>query len=344
MTPTPASDATPGGDPPAPRVIIRQSINAYAGPGREYARAGDFQAGERKDIVGRDASSGWWQVCCLNGEPVWIDANLAPGEGDLGSVPLATAAPLPPAPTATPNPTSPPSPTATPAIPVLTITDNAVRVRRGPGTGYPELDKVKTGQQFEITGRNDAGDWWQIAYNGQAGWVSRQFVAPAGDLDAVPVVQAPPPPVACTQPVDGAFAGTWTGEIKERIGCPIAPAAATDAAFEPFERGAMIWRKDVLQHYVIAADGGWLRFADVWIEGLPDFSCPDIAPSASPPTPLRGFGQVWCQNPDVRQRVGNALEPERAEQMVTQAFEHGFMIRTGRGIYALFDDGGWRSQ
>lgn len=356
----PPSAATKGVAPPAPaaspaatrtaRALIGQAINAYAGPGRDYSRMGEFAAGDAKDIVGRDASRGWWLVCCLSGEPVWIDANLARAEGDWSSAPLATvpsptattanAAPLPTE-TLPPTPTPLPQPTATPAIPVLTITDGAVRLRQGPGVNYGQLGEADESQQFEIIGRSSAGDWWQIRFQGQTAWVSGQFALPAGNLAAIPVVQAPPPPVVCSQPAAGEFAGIWTSQVKERIGCPLGPASVTDAAFEPFERGRMIWRKDALSHYVIADDGGWRSYADVWIEGLPDFSCPAIAPSASPPTPLRGFGQIWCQNDDVRQRLGNALDREWAERMTVQAFERGMMILTGQGAYVLFADGGW---
>jgi hypothetical protein len=156
----------------------------------------------------------------------------------------------------------------------------------------------------------------------------------------VPVVQAPPD-VVCSQPAAGEFAGAWTDQVRERIGCPLGPASVTDAAFEPFERGRMIWRKDARLHYAIADDGGWRSYADIWVEGLPDFSCPDVAPSASPPTPLRGFGQIWCQNADVRERLGNATDREWAERMAVQAFERGAMIQTGQGTFVLFADGSW---
>lgn len=337
LTLAPVASVSPGA-----RAVIRQVINGYAGPGRDYDRMGEFPAGEAKDIVGQDVDGGWWLVCCLGGEPVWIDAHLAVGEGDLGNVPIATAPLPPPTATAPPTPTPIPLPTATPAIPVLTITDAAVRVRSGPGTNYPELDTANRGQQFEISGRDATGGWWQIRFGGQTGWVSAQYVQAAGNVAALPVTAALPPPVVCSQPVAADFADAWTDQVQARIGCTRGPASVTDAAYEPFQRGAMIWRKDVLRHYVIADDGGWRSYADVWVEGLPDFSCPDIAPQVSPPTPVRGFGQVWCQNPDVRQRVGDAVEREWAERMTVQAFERGTMIRTNRGIYVLYDDGGWQ--
>jgi hypothetical protein len=34
----------------------------------------------------------------------------------------------------------------------------------------------------------------------------------------------------------------------------------------------------------------YARFDDTWDESQPAYSCPDLAPSQTPPTPQRGFG------------------------------------------------------
>jgi TolB protein len=114
-----------------------------------------------------------------------------------------TATPIPPEPTlrqaqdsaATPTPTAP----ALSPEPVLSevegrVTAYGLNVRTGPGTAYPIVGGLSLDDVVEIGGKNAAGDWLQIAYNGQEGWVAAAYVDLIGSLAAVPEVSAPPPP------------------------------------------------------------------------------------------------------------------------------------------------------
>ena len=88
--------------------------------------------------------------------------------------------------------------TAAPAEASVTTT-SAMNVRGGPGTNYNVIGSANAGQRFPVTGKNAAGDWWQINFNGQAGWVFAQLVTGentagvqiATNIPAAPV--APPP-------------------------------------------------------------------------------------------------------------------------------------------------------
>jgi hypothetical protein len=58
------------------------------------------------------------------------------------------------------------------------------------------LGQIRQGQQFEITGRNPAGDWWQFSYNGQPAWVFGEMVSANMASSGVQVaanIPAPPP-------------------------------------------------------------------------------------------------------------------------------------------------------
>lgn len=96
-------------------------------------------------------------------------------------------------PTATPTP-EPPTPTPAPAEPQVTVNQN-MNVRGGPGTNYFIIGTATAGQQFPLTGKNPAGDWWQINYNGQSGWVFGGLVtaANAGGVQVALNIPAPPP-------------------------------------------------------------------------------------------------------------------------------------------------------
>lgn len=110
-----------------------------------------------------------------------------------------TATPVPPTPTPEATATPEATPTETPNPVARLSASQAVNVRSGPGTNYPVIGKLAVGQSYEITGKNQAGDWLQIQFNGQQGWVIGNLVNIAGDTGTVQVAQnIPAPPVQPT--------------------------------------------------------------------------------------------------------------------------------------------------
>jgi hypothetical protein len=103
------------------------------------------------------------------------------------------------------------APTATPQ-PKLTVKENAVNVRLGPGTSYGLAGAVDQGQEFTIVGSNADKSWWLICcVNGKEVWVfgdlttreNEQFAQVVDDIPAAPqqVAQAPAEqPAAQPQP------------------------------------------------------------------------------------------------------------------------------------------------
>ncbi len=72
--------------------------------------------------------------------------------------------------------------------PVVTVNSGVPKnVRSGPGTDYSIVGAARVGQQFLVTGRNPAGDWWQIDYEGQNGWIYAPLVT-ASNAEDVRVV------------------------------------------------------------------------------------------------------------------------------------------------------------
>lgn len=93
----------------------------------------------------------------------------------------------------------PPTPTPAPAEVVINSTIN---VRGGPGTNYNVIGAANAGQRYRITGRNGDSTWWQIDFNGQAGWVFSDLVS-AQNAQTVTIaanIPAPPPPTATPIP------------------------------------------------------------------------------------------------------------------------------------------------
>ena len=136
----------------------------------------------------------------------WIEWSGPPLELTATSLPpsptprVPAPTPAPPTLTSTPEP-----PTPTPAfLPSVVGRAGGVNVRSGPGTAYPLLAILEEGQQFDIVGRNPAGDWWQICcLAGEQGWVYARLVDTAGATGAVAVVAniPTPPPKPTDTPI-----------------------------------------------------------------------------------------------------------------------------------------------
>lgn len=158
---------------------------------------------------------------CLSGCSLLFGSGpeATPAPPTVVPVPTFTATPadaaLPVAPPASDTPTPLPSPVVVEDTPVLTPTvalsptatsapaaqltvREMVNIRSGPDTSFALIGSANAGEIFPITGRNAAGDWWQICcVEQQTGWIFGALAQVQAD-DSVPVVaeQAASAPVA----------------------------------------------------------------------------------------------------------------------------------------------------
>lgn len=157
-------------------------------------------------------------------------------------------------PTKTPKPTFTPTPdwtptlvvfdTATPDQPTATVeaapgqtetavpstarltANQTVNVRTGPGTTYPAIGRLSSGDSFDIAGKNPAGDWLQFDLEGRTGWVFASLVSISGDTDAVQVAQnIAPPPTSQPRP-------TARPVVQPQPTAPPQPTAAPQRRYE----------------------------------------------------------------------------------------------------------------
>lgn len=149
-----------------------------------------------------------------------------------------------------------------------------------------------------------------------------------------------PSPTPCRFTVLPALAGVWS---VDELGCPITPgAAAVATAYAPFEGGQMLWRGDTDTIYVLFNDGRWVGYPNEWREGEPEYSCGE---ASSPPTPLRGFGRVWCDDPIVREALGPVTAAEIGDSAsAAQDFVNGAILTAPFGDPFVFvgEAGVWR--
>jgi uncharacterized protein YraI len=77
---------------------------------------------------------------------------------------------------------------------VTVTTQDFVSLRTGPGKNFERVAVIDPGVTLAAIGRSVAGDWIQVDYNGQHGWVSAGWVTWYGDVASLPVDGVDPLP------------------------------------------------------------------------------------------------------------------------------------------------------
>jgi len=188
-------------------------------------------------------------------------------------------------------------------------------------------------------------------------------------VTSTPTATSTPSPTPCPVAVTMSFSKLLEqdAKLRQRLGCPNQAGQQRQIAEQPFERGWMVWVADLGggsgKIYVIFQDQQkkskpvvWLFYPDSWKEGDP------VSGGETPPSglyePVRGFGKVWREQPNVRNTIGWAKAPERGVNGgVIQSFANGTLlysplvwednvlsdpisVQLGKPIYALYDDDG----
>lgn len=104
----------------------------------------------------------------------------------------------------------------------------------------------------------------------------------------------------------------------------------------------MLWRGDTDTIYVLYNDGRWESYPNEWQQSAQEFSCGE---ENSPPTPIRGFGRVWCDHPAVREALGPVTALEIGDNAsAIQDFGNGTILVAPFGSRFIFinETGMWR--
>lgn len=138
----------------------------------------------------------------------------------------------------------------------------------------------------------------------------------------------------CPDPVYDRWRGVFTRvSFRSALGCPQWPIQIIGSAYQPFEHGQMIWLDlpDGPMIYVLpersrAAELGqvpwrYQMFADTWREGDPGSG--GLTPPDGLYEPLRGFGKLWREHPELRDQLGWGVAPERGSSVERQQWSSG---------------------
>jgi hypothetical protein len=110
---------------------------------------------------------------------------------------------------------------------------------------------------------------------------------------------------------------TFYYSIEDYDACPVMTQKTTQAAFQPFENGFLLWRSDTGDVWAVAKSGTVTPYPASEYGALPDNPIPDAPPSGYT-TPINGFGKVWGNLTVVRDALGWALGPEVGYEMTIQ--------------------------
>lgn len=123
-------------------------------------------------------------------------------------------------------------------------------------------------------------------------------------------------------------------ELEQKVGCPVEEASLDDIGINEFGPGPdfdrfMLWLSNEGQIYVLFPDNSWQSYADTWTEEQPTYSCNPFGDGEpdSPPLPRRGFGKLWCEQPELQEIMGTVPREERlCQHAVLQRFPDGRLI------------------
>jgi len=126
--------------------------------------------------------------------------------------------------------------------------------------------------------------------------------------------------------------------LEETLGCPTEAALLDPIAINEFGEGPqfdrfMLWFSHEGLIYVLLPDGRWQSSEDTWDESEPTYPCNPLGGEPdSPPLPRRGFGKLWCSDPELQEVMGTVPKEERLCQ-------HSVLQRFGSGrLLACFED------
>lgn len=152
------------------------------------------------------------------------------------------------------------------------------------------------------------------------------------------------PDAQMVEPAEGCELGWFFAEpIPES--CPANEPVSSEAAFQRFEYGFMIWTQMTDNIYAVHHTEGeprWMSAPDPYVEGEPerDFSFDEPQPPQST-QPRLGFGALWRQDDDLRARIGWAVQAwETVYTAQMQIAEDGtiYLEEPGGGILELMPD------
>jgi len=166
---------------------------------------------------------------------------------------------------------------------------------------------------------------------------------------------APPLTNYCASPPLGGLGSVFASDatLTQQLGCPIGQppiVSQVPTAVQTYQNGEMIWVQGPPNYiYALNSNGTFHRYDDTFVAGV-DPESGGETPPVGLIEPVRGFGKVWRNTPEVRNGLGWALNPEQGGTASVQLFDRGrafYLPQRPETVLLIDDPGGlsgtWRS-
>ncbi len=159
-------------------TVTASRLNVRTAPAATAQVITRVSRNETYPVTGRLENNSWFLIS-LNGTPGWVSGAFV-NISNIGSVPVVSSSGALPVP-----------PTPAPGATGNTVSPNAVNVviRSGPGTQFARIGLLPVDGVAQLIGRNSNNTWWNINFNGVAGWVSSSYtsVGAGVNVNSLPV-------------------------------------------------------------------------------------------------------------------------------------------------------------
>lgn len=157
--------------PPFVSAISPDGVNVREGPNDKYSVITILPPGVEVDVIAvHRPRPVWYKVALEDGRTGWVFNGAVFSPGNLSFTPDEDAPPR------------------------AQIVVYNLRVHNAPDVNAPVLGDVRLDSQFTIIGRDDRGNWLQIAGKFGTGWIWAHFAVVIGPLEAAPIVVGNPGP------------------------------------------------------------------------------------------------------------------------------------------------------
>jgi hypothetical protein len=158
---------------------------------------------------------------------------------------------------------------------------------------------------------------------------------PPNSVTPIPTAVIPTPTQSCVSPTY--FESVW--RTHPQLGCPT-NSLTSDFTFQYYQKGIMTWQKSPSPStiYAFFNDGGWERQTNPGGPETPP--CPEAQMIGRP---IRGFGTLWCNNQNWRERLGVPTSDENdGKNNQIQIFQNGTIFTVGAaGGFVLYSNSRW---
>jgi uncharacterized protein YraI len=186
-------------------VVTNETGNIRVAPALGATVIANVPAGSVYAATGRSADSQWVRID-FNGDEGWVNGTTVAFQvGQIADLPVGDPRTIPYGGFEAPR-----AGQSSAIGPITADTTDWLRVRAGPGLGYPIIANAPINSTVWLTGRTRSSAWLQVNFNGTLGWVAVRYLAINGtiDLNLLPFegVVADSPPLAPN--TDDNFFGT----------------------------------------------------------------------------------------------------------------------------------------